>query len=95
MSKSNRGFASMSPEMQRKISSMGGKAAHAQGKAHEFTKEEAKAAGKLGGARMTSEQASIIGKLGGIARGKNKKKEAEEKKKEKEEKKNVEGADGR
>lgn len=31
-----RGFASMSPEKQREIASKGGKAAHAQGAAHEW-----------------------------------------------------------
>lgn len=40
-----RGFAAMKPEMQRRIASQGGKAAHASGNAHEFTVEEARAAG--------------------------------------------------
>lgn len=44
-----RGFACISPELRRAISSKGGKAAHAQGTAHEFTPEEAKAAGVKGG----------------------------------------------
>jgi hypothetical protein len=43
-----RGFATLSPERRRKIASQGGKAAHAQGKAHEFTAEEALAAAKKG-----------------------------------------------
>lgn len=46
---SNRGFASMDPEKQREIASEGGKAAHASGRAHEFTSEEAAAAGRKGG----------------------------------------------
>ena len=47
--KKRRGFASMDPELQKSISRKGGKAAHAQGRAHEFTSEEAKAAGRKGG----------------------------------------------
>jgi len=46
---SNRGFASMDPEEQREIASKGGKAAHEQGVAHEFTSEEAREAGRKGG----------------------------------------------
>jgi hypothetical protein len=46
---SKRGFASMDPEKQRQIASKGGKAAHAKGTAHEFTPEEAAAAGRKGG----------------------------------------------
>jgi uncharacterized protein len=47
--KSRRGFAAMSPERQREIASQGGRAAHLQGVAHEWSTEEAKAAGKKGG----------------------------------------------
>lgn len=46
---SNRGFASMDEEQQREIASKGGKAAHEKGTAHEFTHEEAVAAGRKGG----------------------------------------------
>jgi uncharacterized protein len=46
---SNRGFASMDEERQREIASDGGKAAHEQGTAHEFTSEEAREAGRKGG----------------------------------------------
>jgi general stress protein YciG len=46
---SNRGFAGMDPEQQRQIASMGGKAAHESGNAHEFTSEEAREAGRKGG----------------------------------------------
>ncbi len=45
----NRGFASMDPERQREIASVGGKAAHERGTAHEFTPEEARVAGSKGG----------------------------------------------
>jgi len=47
--KSKRGFASMSKEKQRQIASKGGIIAHKKGKAHEFTPEEARKAGKKGG----------------------------------------------
>jgi len=43
------GFASMNPDLQRQIASRGGKAAHAKGRAHEWTLEEARAAGRKGG----------------------------------------------
>jgi general stress protein YciG len=44
--KARRGFAAMPPERQREIASKGGRAAHQSGHAHEFTSEEARAAGK-------------------------------------------------
>lgn len=44
-----RGFAAMDPERVSQIGKMGGKLAHELGRAHRFTTEEAKAAGKLGG----------------------------------------------
>lgn len=44
--KSLRGFAAMDPQRQREIASLGGRAAHQSGHAHEFTSEEARAAGK-------------------------------------------------
>jgi uncharacterized protein len=47
--KSRRGFAAMSPERQREIASQGGRAAHQQGVAHEWSAEEARAAGRKGG----------------------------------------------
>jgi uncharacterized protein len=46
---SSRGFASMSERKQRKIASKGGKAAHQKGTAHEWTREEAREAGRKGG----------------------------------------------
>ena len=47
--KERRGFASMSPEKQREIASKGGRAAHQKGTAHEWTSDEARAAGRKGG----------------------------------------------
>jgi hypothetical protein len=49
VSKQQRGFASMDAKKQREIASKGGKAAHAKGTAHEWTKEEAREAGRKGG----------------------------------------------
>lgn len=47
--KQKRGFASMDREKQRQIASMGGRTAHKRGRAHQFTKEEARVAGRKGG----------------------------------------------
>jgi len=49
MPKSMRGFASMSKEKRQAIASLGGKAAHVQGKAHTWIREEAQRAGRKGG----------------------------------------------
>jgi general stress protein YciG len=45
-----RGFASMDPQRVREICSMGGQAAHRKGTAHQFTSEQAREAGRKGGA---------------------------------------------
>ena len=47
--KERRGFASMSADKQREIASKGGRAAHEKGTAHEWTADEARAAGRKGG----------------------------------------------
>ena len=47
--KSVRGFAAMDQEKQREIARKGGKAAHEQGVAHEWSSQEAREAGKKGG----------------------------------------------
>ena len=44
-----RGFAAMSSEKQREIASKGGRAAHVQGTAHEWTSVSAREAGRKGG----------------------------------------------
>ena len=49
MATSNRGFASMDRDKQKLIASKGGKAAHEKGRAHEWTVEEAREAGRKGG----------------------------------------------
>jgi general stress protein YciG len=69
--KEGRGFASMEADRQREIARKGGKAAHAQGRAHEFTADEARVAGRLGGERVSRdrEHMATIGRAGGRARG--------------------------
>ena len=64
---STRGFASMDLEKQREIARKGGRAAHQKGTAHEFTAEEARAAGRKGGERVSANRAHMaeIGRLGG------------------------------
>jgi len=62
-----RGFASMNKERVREIASMGGVAAHAQGKAHVFTSEEAQKAGRKGGLKTSSDRQHMaeLGRKGG------------------------------
>lgn len=48
---SRRGFAGLSPEKRREISSKGGKAAHEKGTAHEWNKETGRIAGMKGSAK--------------------------------------------
>ncbi|WP_394837089.1 hypothetical protein LVJ94_09290 [Pendulispora rubella] len=66
-----RGFGSMDPERQRQIARQGGKAAHERGSAHEFTSDEARAAGRKGGVAVSQNRAHMaeIGRRGGEARG--------------------------
>ena len=49
MATATRGFASMNKTKQRTIASKGGKMAHQKKKAHEWTSDEARAAGQKGG----------------------------------------------
>lgn len=69
-SKSKRGFASMDEDKQREIASKGGKAAHQKGRAHEFTTQEARDAGRKGGTIISQDREHMarIGKLGGAAK---------------------------
>ena len=53
-----RGFAGMDRERQREIASQGGRAAHASGNAHQFTSEEARAAGSKRHANNASRNAA-------------------------------------
>ncbi len=47
--KKGRGFRSLTDAERQRVASLGGKAAHAKGKRHVFTREEARAAGRKGG----------------------------------------------
>jgi general stress protein YciG len=47
--KQRKGFAAIPRERVREIASLGGKASHAKGRAHEYTHAEAVAAGRKGG----------------------------------------------
>ncbi len=62
-----RGFASMDEEKQREIARKGGQAAHAKGRAHEFTAEEAREAGRKGGQTVSQDRLHMaeIGRKGG------------------------------
>jgi len=62
-----RGFATLDPEHQRAIARKGGQAAHGKGTAHEFSSEEARRAGQLGGRAVSANRAHMaeIGRKGG------------------------------
>lgn len=65
------GFAKMDPARQREIARKGGVAAHQKGKAHQFTSEEARAAGRKGGVAVSKipGHMSRIGRMGGLKSG--------------------------
>lgn len=61
--KSVRGFAAMDAEKQKEIARKGGRAAHEQGVAHEWSSTEAREAGKKGGqsrGRKSKEDGSLL-----------------------------------
>jgi uncharacterized protein len=71
---SRRGFAAMDEKRQKAIASMGGRAAHRSGTAHQWSPEEARRAGKKGGRaahergtahQWDEEEARRAGKKGG------------------------------
>ena len=55
-SKAKRGFATMDPARVRELARRGGAAAHRAGTAHEFSSDEARAAGRRGGLASRSKQ---------------------------------------
>ena len=67
---SKRGFASMDRARQREIARLGGRAAHQRGTAHEFTREEAREAGRKGGVTVSQDREHMarIGRRGGERR---------------------------
>lgn len=66
-----RGFAAMDREKQKRIASEGGRAAHRQGVAHEWSRDEAREAGRKGGQIVSQnrEHMSEIGRKGGQSSG--------------------------
>lgn len=60
MPREDRGFASMDRKKQREIASKGGKAAHQKGTAHEWTSEEARDAGRKGGAASHRRRSGVL-----------------------------------
>jgi general stress protein YciG len=82
--KQRRGFSAMTKAKQAAISSLGGKAAHVKGTAHQFDSLEARQAGRLGGEAVAADRYHMaeIGRRGGIARAKNAAKKAKQKRQE-------------
>ncbi len=66
-SSNGRGFAGMSAQRQREIAAQGGRAAHEQGTAHEFSRAEARKAGQKGGEAVSRNRSHMaeIGRRGG------------------------------
>ncbi|HXX68581.1 MAG TPA: KGG domain-containing protein [Polyangiaceae bacterium] len=56
-----RGFAAMDRNLVREIARKGGRAAHAAGTAHEFTSDEARAAGRKGGQASHAKRGKLLG----------------------------------
>lgn len=71
--KSGRGFAAMDRDKQQKIARKGGIEAHRRGTAHEFSSDEARAAGHKGGLSVSQnrDHMAAIGRSGGQVRGRN------------------------
>jgi uncharacterized protein len=71
--RSKRGFSTMDPRMLRELARKGGRAAHKLGRAHEFSSEEARIAGRKGGEAVSRDRAHMaaIGRSGGRAGGRN------------------------
>ncbi len=72
--KRKRGFASMDPELQRRIARLGGAASHEQGRAHEWDSGQARNAGRRGGRaahergtahQWSADEAKAAGRRGG------------------------------
>jgi general stress protein YciG len=78
--KKKRGFAVMDPQRVREIAQRGGREAHRQGRAYEFTTQTASDAGRKGGAKVSadSDHMAEIGRKGGLARARNMQLEEEE-----------------
>lgn len=66
-----KGFARLSLEKRAEIAAKGGRAAHAKGNAHQFTSEEARKAGAIGGRRISQDR-EYMSKIGAVGGGKGK-----------------------
>lgn len=71
--KQRKGFALWPKDKLRDVARQGGVAVHAQGSAHEFTREEAAEAGRKGGIAVAQDVDHMreMGRKGGIARARN------------------------
>jgi general stress protein YciG len=63
--KQKRGFAAMDPTLQKALARKGGQTAHTKGTAHRWTAEEAREAGKKGGAKVALDRGymAALGRL--------------------------------
>ena len=70
--KRHTGFATLAPERQRELASLGGKKAHELKAAHEWTTETARSAGMKGGRAVSRDREHMrrIGAIGGKAKKK-------------------------
>ena len=55
-----KGFAAMTPEQRKAISSLGGKAAHKKGSAHVFSSDQARDAGRKGGLTVSKDREHMV-----------------------------------
>jgi uncharacterized protein len=64
-----RGFAILTQERRKEIARQGGQISHARGRAHEFTRDEAREAGRKGGRAVSGNRLHMaaIGRQGGKA----------------------------
>lgn len=64
------GFACLSPEARKEMAGKGGKKVWAMNKAHRFTSDAARAAGRLGGLKVSEDKAymAALGRKGGQAK---------------------------
>jgi general stress protein YciG len=64
------GFALLTPEQRKEIARKGGRAAQKRGRAHQFGSDDAREAGKKGGAKVSQDRAHMarIGAKGGRVR---------------------------
>lgn len=64
--KKPRGFATLTPERRREIASQGGRAAHESGNAHQYTSDEARAAGSKRHAKRRPDDVGLSDNNGSV-----------------------------